>query len=43
MKETCGHILHFDEVGHVEALMQTIGLLEKWLLELETDPERQVV
>jgi hypothetical protein len=39
VKETCSHILHCDEVGHVEALMQTVGLLEKWLLESETDPE----
>ncbi len=39
VKETCGHILHCNKVGGVEALMQTIGLLEKWLLELETDPE----
>jgi hypothetical protein len=36
MKETCGHILHCNVVGHVEALMQTFRLLEKWLLELET-------
>ncbi len=39
VKETCSHNLHCNEVGRVEALMQTIGLLEKWLLELETDPE----
>jgi hypothetical protein len=39
VKEACSHILHCNKVGHVEALMQTIGLLEKWLLESETDPE----
>ncbi len=39
VKETRSHILHCDKVGCVETLMQTIGLLQKWLLELETDPE----
>jgi hypothetical protein len=39
VKETCGHIPHWDEVGRVDALMQTIGLLERRLLESETDPE----
>ncbi len=39
VKELCGHILHCNKVGHVEALMQTIRLSEKWLFELETDPE----
>ncbi len=39
VKDTCGHILHCNKVGCVEALMQTIGLLEKWLLESKTDPE----
>jgi hypothetical protein len=39
VKEMCGHILHCDEVGRVEVLMQTIGFLEKWLLESETYPE----
>jgi hypothetical protein len=39
VKEMCGHILHCDKVGRVEALMQTTGLLEIWLLKSETDPE----
>jgi hypothetical protein len=29
VKGMCGHILHCNKVGHVEALMQTIGILEK--------------
>jgi hypothetical protein len=41
VKEMCGHILHCGEVGRLEALMQTIGLLEKWLLKLETDQEME--
>jgi hypothetical protein len=39
VKKMCGHILHCNKVGRVEALMQMIGLLEIWLLESETDPE----
>ncbi len=39
MKEMCCHILYCDKVGRVDAMMQAIGLLERWLLGSETDPE----
>lgn len=36
--ETTGHILGCDEVGRVEVLMQTIDMLECWLIKMDTEP-----
>ena len=38
-KETAGHILHCNEVGRVRTLQATIGFLEDWLEEVETEED----
>jgi hypothetical protein len=35
----CAHILYCDEVGQVNALMETVELLEQWFMNTETDPD----
>ena len=37
MKETASHVLHCNEVGRVETLHATIGFLDDWLEEVETE------
>ena len=37
-KETAEHVLVCEEVGRVDALMQTIDSLQQWLEKMDTDP-----
>ena len=37
VNESCAHILFCEEVGRVDAMMQTIGLLDTWLLKVGSD------
>jgi hypothetical protein len=37
MKETASHVLHCNEVGRVDTLQATIGFLDDWLEEVETE------
>ena len=37
--ETCSHVVLCNEIGRVETLQMTIGLLQEWLVEVGTDPD----
>ena len=37
-EETCGHILKCNERGRVEALKTSVGLLDRWMAESNTEP-----
>jgi hypothetical protein len=39
--ETCLYILFCNHPGQVKALMQSVDLLEQWLIEVDTDPNLQ--
>ncbi len=39
--KTCSHILFCNNAGHVETLDHSMDLLEKWLVEVDTDPNLQ--
>ena len=36
--ESCAHVLHCEEAGRVEALLRSIGNLDIWLEEADTEP-----
>ena len=36
--ETCSHVLHCEEEGRVEALLQSIKWMDEWLRKVGTDP-----
>jgi hypothetical protein len=40
-RETTAHTLHCDEVGRVDAFMQSINMLERWMGYVGTDPTLQ--
>ena len=37
--ETCGHVLRCREEGHVDVLEKSIGLLDDWLIDQDTEEE----
>jgi hypothetical protein len=39
VNKTCSHILFCNKAGWVDALLKSIGLLEQWLEEVDTDPD----
>jgi hypothetical protein len=41
VRETCSHILFCNHARWVEALMQSVDLLEQWPIEVDTDPNLQ--
>ncbi len=38
VREPCSHVLNCDHDGRVETLLQSIDLIDDWMMEVNTDP-----